>query len=164
MGKNNAVSAIDLELSLPFQIAQLNSALNVQVKSIISRHCDLNIAQWRILHLVGWGVANTSSTVRKAAGIDKSQFSKCLQHLINQGLIELQDHPTDGRQHLLRHTARGAQLYAGIVPEINARKAHLMASLDDDQQAALFAAIKALAHAAEKTDFSDALQALVDHS
>lgn len=150
--------AIDLDLPLSFQIAQLHSALNAQAKAIISRHGDLNLAQWRIIRLVAWGIADTTTSVRKAAGIDKSQFSKTLSVLVEQGYARSLPYENDKRQHRIELTEKGRLAHDRLGPELDARQKHLLASLSPEAQSVLHDAIKALAKAAEKTDFGIAAE------
>lgn len=154
MVKQAALNAIELELSVTFQISRLNSALNAQARKIISRHSDLNLAQWRILHLVCWGVADTTTAVRKAAGIDKSLFSKNLSRLANEDLVKLLPCPSDKRQYRIEATKSGQALHARLSPDIDARRAHLMASLTEQEKTTLFHAIRLLESASKKTDFN----------
>ncbi|GAA6208534.1 hypothetical protein NBRC116601_18270 [Cognatishimia sp. WU-CL00825] len=155
MSKFTRDSAIDLDLPLSFQIAQLHSALNAQAKAIIARHGNLNIAQWRIIRLVAWDIANTTTTVRKAAGIDKSQFSKTLSVLEREGFVEILPYEDDKRQHLIVLTTKGVEAHDRLGPELDARHQYLLASLNDDQREMIHEAIKALSEAAETTDFSN---------
>lgn len=150
---NAPESAIDLGLPLPFQIAQLHSALNAQAKVIISRTGDLNLAQWRIIRLVALGIANTTTAVRKASGIDKSQFSKMLSVLEEKGYVELRFYAEDRRQHLIELTKKGRMVHDRLGPVLDTRQRHLVAALSEQEQALIQNAIRVLAKAAEKTDF-----------
>lgn len=149
MGEN----AIDLGLHLPFQIAQLHSALSAQAKVIISRYGDLNLAQWRIVRVVALGIANTSTAVRNAAGIDKSQFSKMLCVLEDKGYVTLHPCAEDKRQHLLELTEMGRRAHDRLGPVLDARQKHLLATLTEDEREVVRKAIKAIAAATAKTDF-----------
>lgn len=155
MPKTDTDKNIDLDLPLPFQIAQLNSMLNAQARKIISRYGELSLAQWRILHLVAWDIAETTTAVRKAIGIDKGQFSKALSHLVGQSYVELSTYAGDKRQYQIRLTEKGMSMHASIKPELMARRDHLLASLSLEEQNTLYRAISLLAQAAQKTDFTD---------
>jgi DNA-binding MarR family transcriptional regulator len=146
-------NAIDLGLHLPFQIAQLHSALNAQIKVILSRYGDLNLAQWRIVRVVALGIADTSTAVRNATGIDKGQFSKMLSVLVERGYIVLHPYEDDKRQNVIELTKLGRASHARLGPLLDARQKHLLASLSEDEQAVVKKAIKAIAKAANKTDF-----------
>lgn len=146
-------NAIDLALHLPFQIAQLHSALSAQAKVIISQYGDLNLAQWRIVRVVALGIAETSTAVRTAAGIDKGQFSKMLSVLEERNYVTLHPFEDDRRQHVIELTRMGRAAHDRLGPVLDARQAHLVATLNAEEQAVIRKAIKAIAAAATKTDF-----------
>ena len=116
----------------------------------------MNLAQWRIIRLVAWGIADTTTSVRKAAGIDKSQFSKTLSVLEQKAFVRLLPYEEDKRQHLIELTETGRAAHDELAPELNARHKHLLAALSAEERAVVHDAIKALAKAAEKTDFKAA--------
>lgn len=149
---------IDLNLLLPFQIAQLNTRLNAQARAIIARHGSLTLPQWRIIRLVGTKVAYTSTSVRKAAGIDKSQFSKTLNKLVEDGFMTQAPVKEDKRQLKLSLTPKGQAALDGLAPELDARNQHLLKSLTQNQRSAIFAAIQSLAEASKKTDFQSGIE------
>ncbi|UWQ93743.1 MarR family winged helix-turn-helix transcriptional regulator (plasmid) [Rhodobacteraceae bacterium M382] len=151
----SAAEAIAKGLHIPFQIAQLHSALSTQAKAIISRHGDLNLAQWRIVRLVALDIANTTTAVRKGAGIDKSQFSKMLGVLEDKGYLKLRPFEEDKRQHLIELTEKGRTSHDRLGPVLEARQEHLVSALTADEQATVLKAIKLLSEAAQKTDFPD---------
>lgn len=148
-------NAIDLGLHLPFQIAQLHSALSAQAKVIIARYGDLNLAQWRIVRVVALDIANTSTAVRNAAGLDKGQFSKMLGVLEAKGYVVLHPFEDDKRQNVIELTEMGRTAHERLGPVLDARQRHLVAALTEEEQAVVRKAIKAIAAAAHKTDFTD---------
>lgn len=150
---NSPDSAIGLGLLLPFQIAQLHSALNAQAKVIISGYGDLNLAQWRIVRVVALGIENTTTPVRKATGIDKSQFSKMLSALEERGYVSLHPYDEDKRQHVIELTEKARLAHDRLGPVLDERQRHLVAALSEDELAVIYKAIKVMAEAAEKTDF-----------
>ena len=150
---NSDESAIGLGLLLPFQIAQLHSALNAQAKVIISGYGDLNLAQWRIVRVVALGIENTTTPVRKATGIDKSQFSKMLSALEQKGYVILHPYDDDKRQHVIELTDKALAAHERLGPVLDERQRHLVASLTEDELAVIYKAIKVMADAAQKTDF-----------
>ncbi|WP_136439406.1 MarR family winged helix-turn-helix transcriptional regulator [Pacificoceanicola onchidii] len=146
-------SAIDLGLHLPFQIAQLHSALSAQAKVIIAQYGDLNLAQWRIVRVVALDIAHSSTAVRTAAGLDKGQFSKMLAVLEAKGYVVVHPCPEDKRQHVLELTDRARRAHDRLGPVLDARQQHLVATLTTEEQEVVRKAIKAIAAAATKTDF-----------
>lgn len=150
---NSDENAIGLGLLLPFQIAQLHSALNAQAKVIISAYGDLNLAQWRIVRVVALGIENTTTPVRKATGIDKSQFSKMLSALEQKGYVVLHPYEDDKRQHVIELTDKARTAHERLGPVLDERQRYLVASFTEDELAVIYKAIKVMAAAAQKTDF-----------
>lgn len=144
---------LDKALSLPFQILQLNAALSAQARAILAKHGDLTLPQWRILWLICSGVADTTTTVRKAANIDKGQFSKTLNKLVDKGLVRLEIYDKDKRQFLISLTQKGSATHALLAPELEARQTHLLDALTDQEREIIFPAIQALSEAAKRHDF-----------
>lgn len=146
--------ATGIDFPLSFHIMQLNSAVNAQSKAIISRCGDLNVAQWRIIRVVAWGIADTTTLVRKTAGIDKGQFSKTLTLLVEAGYVELLPYPQDKRQRQIVLTDKGQAEHARLGPELDARQNYLMACLSPQERETIKSAILTLTEAAKRTDFT----------
>lgn len=144
---------LDKTLLLPFQIAQLNAELSAQARAILARHGDLTLPQWRILWLLSNGVASTSTRVRKAAHIDKGQFSKTLNTLLEKGLVQLEPYAQDKRQFAISLTKKGCATCALLAPEMDARQAHLLAALTAPERELISHAIEALSEAAKRHEF-----------
>jgi DNA-binding MarR family transcriptional regulator len=142
-----------IEMLLSFQIVQLTAKLNVQARAILARHSDLSVPQWRIIRVIGMGLATTSTPIRKAAGIDKSQFSKTVNALVEKGLVAVRPCAEDRRQSTLELTAPGWVLYRQIVPEMSRRNEHLLASLSPGERATIHGTLRALSAAVECVAF-----------
>tara|TARA_B100000614_G_scaffold97307_1_gene87875 strand:+ start:239 stop:730 length:492 start_codon:yes stop_codon:yes gene_type:complete len=153
--KEPADVGFDIELLLPFQINQLSSRLAAQARRIIALHGDLTLPQWRIVRIVAAGVARNSTAVRKSSGIDKGQFSKTVNALVEQGYIITRPSAADQRQFEIALTDKGQAAHRRLAPDLEARQRHLMAALTPEQRAVIFPAIRALAEAAETIDFLD---------
>ncbi|WP_114090410.1 MarR family winged helix-turn-helix transcriptional regulator [Thalassospira profundimaris] len=151
--KEPVTGGFDINLLLPFQITQLSTRLAAQARRIIARHGDLTLPQWRIIRIVAAGVASRSTAVRKSSGIDKGQFSKTINVLVDQGYILTRPCAGDQRQFEIVLTPKGHAAHERLAPELDARQRHLMAALTPDQRAVIFPAIRALAEAAETIDF-----------
>ncbi len=142
-----------IEMLLSFQIVQLTAKLNVQARAILARHSDLSVPQWRIIRVIGMGLATTSTPIRKAAGIDKSQFSKTVNVLVEKGLVAARSCAEDRRQSTLELTSRGWTIYRRIGPEMSRRNEHLLASLSARERATIHGTLRALSAALERTEF-----------
>ncbi|WBU60564.1 MarR family winged helix-turn-helix transcriptional regulator [Paracoccus albus] len=148
-------SSIDIDLLLPFQLTQLSAKLAAQARVILARHGKLSLPQWRIIRIVGMQVADRSTAVRKSSGIDKGQFSKTVNALVEEGYIATAPCKTDQRQFVITLTDRGHAAHDRLAPELDARQRHLLSSLTPEQRELVFPIIRALAQAAETTDFTE---------
>lgn len=142
-----------LDLPLSMLIAQLHSALNAQARAILAHFGPLNLAQWRIVRLVGTGMAESSTQVRKIIGLDKSQLSKELNALVSYGYITTEIYERDKRQQRLELTPLGREALDRLLPVLTIRHDHLMNALRPEHRAMIREALAALEKAAQKTDF-----------
>lgn len=151
--QNERVEGFDLSLLLPFQITQLSAKLAAQARAILERHGDMTLPQWRIIRVVAVGLHSESTAIRKSAGIDKSQFSKTINALVEEGFVTTQPCAHDQRQFEVLLTPKAVAAHARLAPELAARQAHLMAALTPEQREMILPAIYALARAADTIDF-----------
>lgn len=142
-----------LDLPLPMLISQVHSALNAQARAVLSHFGPLNLAQWRIVRLVGTGIADTSTPVRKIIGLDKSQFSKELNALVGHGYMTTRTFERDKRQQRLELTSHGREALERLLPVLKLRHDHLMNAMQPAQRATIRDALAALEEAAKMTDF-----------
>ena len=149
-------SNLDLALLLPFQITQLSAKLAAQARAILARHGTLTLPQWRIIRIVAMGLPPQSTAVRKSSGIDKGQFSKTVNALIDEGYVTTQPCIDDQRQFEVILTQKAIAAHARLAPELEARQAHLMAALTKEQREMILPAIHALAKAADTIEFLNA--------
>ncbi|MBL3705891.1 winged helix DNA-binding protein [Sulfitobacter sp. BDSS02] len=146
----------DLSLLLPFQITQLSTKLAAQARAILARHGSLTLPQWRIIRVIAMGLTNRSTAVRKSSGIDKSQFSKTINALIDEGYVTTVPCSEDQRQFEVVLTEKALAAHARLAPELEARQQHLLSALTQEQRDMIFPAIHALARAAETIEFLNA--------
>lgn len=148
----------DLSLLLPFQITQLSTKLAAQARAILARHGSLTLPQWRIIRVIAMGLSNRSTAIRKSSGIDKSQFSRTVNALIDEGYVTTVPCSEDQRQFEIILTDKALAAHARLAPELAARQQHLLAALSPEQREMIFPAIHALARAAETIDFLKTLE------
>lgn len=145
----------NLSLLLPFQITQLSNKLAAQARTILARHDNLSLPQWRIIRVIAMGLSNRSTSIRKSTGIDKGQFSKTVNALVADGYLATAPCQEDQRQIVLNLTDKAIAAHALLAPELAARQQHLLDALSPAQRDMIFPAIHALTRAAETIDFLD---------
>ncbi|MBF9036183.1 winged helix DNA-binding protein [Rhodobacterales bacterium HKCCE2091] len=154
--KEGAYDGSDLRTLLAFQIYQLSSKLAAQGRAVLARHGSINLPQWRIIRVLGMGVDNASNEVRIAAGIDKGQFSRTLETLIDAGLVRTEPLASDRRTFAIHLTAEGRALHDEIAPDLQARHNHLLKGLSPAQVRTLFIVLEKLSESAADLEFLDA--------
>lgn len=143
------LSRIQTERLLPLQVAMLHGKLNAQARKLLGQVTDLTLPEWRVMRLIGLDIGNSSATLRRAALMDKGQFSRTLTSLIERDLIVAQASAQDQRQWHLELTAHGQRTYAELAPTFDARQAHLTAALTPQELQTLIVAIDKLGIAAQ---------------
>lgn len=133
----------------------MSQALAAQARAVIARHGDLTLPQWRIIRLISMDVAQGSTAIRKTLHIDKGQFSKTVNVLVERGYVTTRPWVTDKRQFDIELTDMGEAALALLAPDLDKRHRHLLAALADAQRYMLEDILKALNEAAQDLDFLD---------
>ena len=119
---------------LPITIVRLHASMRLHTKRVLAEHGALTLVQWRVLRVVGDGIAMLSTAVRREAVIDKGQFSRTLDSLVEGELIATRVAPGDSRQTEIRLTRRGKSVYARVAPQLDERHRRLLGSMPRDQR------------------------------
>jgi DNA-binding MarR family transcriptional regulator len=137
-----------LEAPLPFSVPSLSQRLNARAS--LAGRCDLTLSEWRIVRVLGTGRIDGSTAVRKAAMIEKSQFSRMLKPLVGRDVLTVAPHPEDRRQTRLTLTPAWRARHDRIAPVFDARNQALNAVPTEAQSALILGALRKLAAAAEE--------------
>jgi len=116
----------------------------------------LSLTQITTLMRLHHGGACRLSTLSDHLGVSRAATSQMTDRLVNMGLLERTENPTDLRAKQLTLTPEGE---AVIRRSIDARRKwmeDLTRMLDDDQKAVIIAALKTLTEAAEKLEKKEA--------
>lgn len=151
--KLKTVAQTEAVFPLSFQIHQLSLKLAAQARTLISRHGDLTLPQWRVIRIIGFGTNEGSTSIRKTLDFDKSQFSKIVSQLQEHGFVEITDHPSDGRQFCLVLTKTGRDALDALSPTLDSRNEALMQALSTDERTMIESALSKLSIASEVTDY-----------
>lgn len=118
---------------MTLQVVLLHRKFNSQTRRLLERHGDLALPCWRILRIVGVGIAENTTAIRRCSATDKGQFSRSLASLVEDELVSLSDYPKDNRQMLVSLTEKGRAIYEQLSPDLDARHDHLLGSLTEDE-------------------------------
>ena len=134
---------------LSLTIARLQVALTAQTRRVLAEHGSLTLPEWRVLRVVGAGIATRSTAVRHEAFIDKGQFSRTLDALREHDLVVLRQAPDDHRQSEIRLTRRGRAAYARIAPALDDRHARFFGVLNEREHATFVRSLERVLDALE---------------
>ncbi len=128
-----------LERFLPYE---LSVTANRVSRLFARRYADafgISIPEWRCLAVIGQLGSLSASAIAERTAMDKVKVSRALAGLSAKGLVRRTPHPTDGRLSLVTFSARGARVYAEIVPLALRTEQELVEGLGQAERAALSA-------------------------
>jgi DNA-binding MarR family transcriptional regulator len=139
----------DLELQrfLPYRLNRLAAEISEELSGIYAERFGLDVPEWRVLATLGAGEPVTAQAIVASTRTHKSTISRAIARLLEIGLIERIASPADGRERLLRFTAKGRKVYGEVAPLALDYEAELLARLPEDRRAALLAGLAALERA-----------------
>lgn len=74
--------------------------------------------EYAVLGVVGFFPGRTPTELADALGIPPTTVSRHVARFVEEGLVEREQHPADGRSYLLRPTAKGSEVVTTIAPRI----------------------------------------------
>jgi DNA-binding MarR family transcriptional regulator len=137
---------------LTYRILRAHHALNAQAVDLLSRRGQLTLGQWRVLALVGAGLAGTMKDVAVASTLDPAFISRTVRKLHQDGLMETRRPDEDRRQVELTLTGVGREIYDQILPVMQARQDALLEALDVEERRMIFSALEKIEVAASRRD------------
>ena len=139
-----------LEDFLPYQLSVTSNRVSRLFARRYSETFGLNIAEWRVVAVVGRFGTLSPSAVGEATAMDKVKVSRAAAGLVARGLLKQAQDPRDGRGRLLSLTRKGVVVHQGVVPLARELEASLSQGLSRTEWAALQKALLRLdAHVLE---------------
>ena len=111
---------------------------------------ELSWTQKSVLKRLEKGGPATSADLARAEGVTPQSMGTAISALEETGLVERKAHPTDGRQMVVRLTAKGSSLRQHIKAAKETWLAQALAKLDTQELATLFKAGEIMRRMAEK--------------
>ncbi len=127
----------------------LSSRIGRAFYSEIETRYGISIAEWRVVITIEAEPGICAAEITNRWALEKMSVNRAIQRLDKAGYVSRTRDPDDGRSYRLALTDEGRALYARIAPAANARYNELMSVLDDDESAALLAALNKLIEKAE---------------
>lgn len=120
---------------------------------LIPLNLDLTMGQFRTLWVLSTDQPLSVGQLAQRLGVGQPSTSRMIDRLLQEGLVERWDDPTDRRRALVRLTPRGQETVAGAArpaSDDRERLLELFARLDPAQIAQLQAGLRAVLDAAER--------------
>jgi DNA-binding MarR family transcriptional regulator len=127
----------------------LSSRIGRAFYSEIETRFGISIAEWRVVITIEAEPGICAAEITNRWALEKMSVNRAIQRLHNDGYVSRTRDPEDGRSYRLELTDKGKALYARIAPTANARYNELMSVLNEDESAALLAALSKLIDKAE---------------
>ncbi len=105
---------IKLDEYWPYQATVLAQLVSKHTTSVVRRHGDLNLSQWRVLAAVAERNGRTSAEVVAVTPMDKGIVSRAAASLVEEGLLQKKNDLGDKRRSQLLMTKTGRKIYQAI--------------------------------------------------
>lgn len=140
---------MNLQAFFPYRLAVLANGVSQVMAQVYAERFALSRDEWRVIAaLQERGEMRTTEVIAHTT-LDKMQVSRAVARLEKDGLIQRVEASDDRRNRVLSLTAAGRALVKKIVPLVLAREEFLLASLSEEERAALDGAMRKLQAAAE---------------
>lgn len=129
---------------LTYRLTVLVNRLNRQAATILKRHADLRLPEWRCLALLGSSGPLSVAEITTASELDKALISRTVGELARRGLVTTSRDETDRRVLNVRLSSSGKAKFRRTLPIMRRRLADLMAPLTAQEHATMMSAITKL--------------------
>jgi DNA-binding MarR family transcriptional regulator len=126
-----------LERFLPYRLSVLSNRISTAIARLYARRFDLDIAEWRVIAVLGRFGAMSANGVCERTQMDKVRVSRAVARLVGAGRLVRRTDAADRRRSVLAVSDAGRQLYAEIAPLALSVERRLMAALPASDRAEL---------------------------
>lgn len=99
-----------------FRLSLVAKAIDRLTLRMLAEHCDLTIAEWRVLSRLAPIDGATVRQIAELAWVDRAEVSRAAMSLEARGLTGRRDNPSDGRAPILFCTPAGIAQYEQLLP------------------------------------------------
>jgi DNA-binding MarR family transcriptional regulator len=138
---------LDLSQFIPYKLAVLSTKIGLAFWPHYGARFDLEVADWRLLSILGQFGPVTAKDVCAFAAMHKTRVSRVISGLEKRRLVQRRVNRRDLREAFLSLTEEGRQMYEEIAPLALAFERDLMEHLSADDRFALEQALQKLSTA-----------------
>lgn len=141
-----------MKKSIDAEVNDLIHAIGLLVRRVRAEagSQELSLSEAAVLKRLDKEGPMTTADLARAESMKPQSMGAIVAALEEEGLVERRPHPTDGRQMLLRLTAKGAALRESRIAAKRSWLAQAITRLDKNEQAALFQVTELLKRLAEQ--------------
>ena len=119
----------DSKIRDTFRISYLANRLVLPVYDRIMRDHGLNRGEYLLLFCLSHFDELTAQDIAEMTARPRNSISRAVHRMLRENYLKRSPHPTDGRQILLRITAKGRHLHEEILPIFVKREGELLSVL-----------------------------------
>ena len=116
---------------------------------------QISLPQFRVLVLLAEGGPKRSGLLAEQLGVHPSTFTRMADRLVAGGWVERQDAPDNRREVHVALTPEGSRLVGRVMSHRRKEIAGILASLDEDQRAAIQTGLSMFAEAGDEPAVGD---------
>ena len=120
-----------------FRISFLANLLVLPVYDEIKREFNLSRGEYLLLFCLSHLPELTAQDVADMTGRPRNSISRAVHRMLRDGYLSRSPDPDDGRQAILRITAKGRHLHRRIVPKFVARETAALSVLSGEERKTL---------------------------
>lgn len=127
-----------------FRISYLANRLVLPAYDDIKLAYGLSRGEYLLLFCLSYIEELTAQDVAEMTGRPRNSISRAVHRMLDEGYIKRSPDPTDGRQALLRITAKGERLHKRILPLFEEQEAKMLDNLTSEERKLLDSLLKKL--------------------
>ena len=127
-----------------FRISYLANRLVLPAYNDIKLAYGLSRGEYLLLFCLSYIEELTAQDVAEMTGRPRNSISRAVHRMLDEGYLKRSPDPTDGRQALLRITAKGERLHKRILPLFEEQEAKMLDNLTSEERKLLDSLLKKL--------------------
>jgi DNA-binding MarR family transcriptional regulator len=120
-----------LEDFIPYKLSVVANRVSQSIGRLFETQFNIQMPEWRIMMALYAYDDLVFNEVVERTSMDKARVSRAQRRLVDLGLIDSVNDPTDGRKVILSLTGKGEKMCREILPQAAKREAWYLAALDD---------------------------------
>lgn len=122
-----------LEDFIPYKLSVVANRVSQSIGRLFEAQFNIQMPEWRIMMALYAYDDLVFNEVVERTSMDKARVSRAQRRLVDLGLIDSVDDPSDGRKVILSLTGKGEKMCGDILPQAAQREAWYLEVLNDEE-------------------------------